>query len=114
MMPKKLERVISLFLTLIIIVIVVNGLSLTYEDKADSPLKEYIIENHEETGAVNLVEAVLLDFRAYDTFGEVIILYIAIAGVIILGKEMRKDKTKDEQDQEEPIEDSKEPKEEKT
>jgi len=71
-------------------------MDLGHEDKSESPLTEFYVENYEETGAVNLVEAILFDYRGYDTFGELLVLYIAIAGVIILGKEIIKPKEKDE------------------
>lgn len=89
-MDESWKRFFTLASVLIIIVLIVTGLGLDHEDKEDSPVQEYLEDNYKRTGAVNLVESVLLDLRAYDTFGEVIILYIAIAGVIILGKEMKK------------------------
>ncbi len=89
---ERTKKLVSLGVVLIIGLLIITGLGLEYQDKEDSPVQEYLEENYEETGAVNLVESVLLDLRAYDTFGEVIILYIAIAGVIILGKELRKNK----------------------
>ncbi len=36
---------------------------------ADAPSNTYLREGLEETGAANIVTAVLLDFRAYDTLG---------------------------------------------
>ncbi len=89
---ERTKKLVSLGVVLIIGLLIITGLGLEYQDKEASPVQEYLEENYEETGAVNLVESVLLDLRAYDTFGEVIILYIAIAGVIILGKELRKNK----------------------
>ena len=38
----------------------------------------------EKTGSINLVTGVLFDFRAYDTLGEAVILYIAALGVLTL------------------------------
>ena len=35
-----------------------------------------------ETGAVNLVSSVILDFRAYDTLGEATVLFTAVMGVL--------------------------------
>ncbi|MEF8873412.1 MAG: hydrogen gas-evolving membrane-bound hydrogenase subunit E [Candidatus Thermoplasmatota archaeon] len=94
MRTEKVEKIKSAFTLALIIaaaLIIISGLSLNYEDKADSEVQEHIEENYEETGAINLVEAVLLDLRAYDTFGEVMVIYIAIAGVIILGKKLRRE-----------------------
>ncbi|MFO7991907.1 MAG: hydrogen gas-evolving membrane-bound hydrogenase subunit E [Thermoplasmata archaeon] len=69
--------------------ILISSLNLQHEDKEDSPIKEFYEEHHEEAGPDNLVEAILLDYRAYDTFGEVMVLYIAITGVLILGKKRK-------------------------
>ncbi len=45
----------------------------------------------EKTGAANIVTAILLDFRAYDTLGEVTILFASIVGAIaVLRKTGRK------------------------
>lgn len=38
----------------------------------------------EETGASNLVSAIYLRYRNYDTLGETIILFLAISGVTLL------------------------------
>ncbi|MFP4608521.1 MAG: hydrogen gas-evolving membrane-bound hydrogenase subunit E [Candidatus Natronoplasma sp.] len=88
---EKIKRITTAVMVLMMIITIISGLDLEHREKEESPVQEYLEENHEETGAVNLVESVLLDLRAYDTFGEVIILYIAIAGVIILGKEMKRE-----------------------
>ncbi len=85
------KRVFTAFIVLFIILVLFQGLSLNYEDKKESPMFDYYLENHEETGAINLVEAILLDYRAYDTFGEVMVLFISIEGIIILGKEIFKE-----------------------
>lgn len=35
-----------------------------------------------ETGAVNIVSSVIIDYRAFDTLGEATVLFVAIAAVI--------------------------------
>ncbi len=46
----------------------------------------YIEQGHEETGATNLVTAVLADYRGYDTFGELTVIFTAgVACLLILG-----------------------------
>jgi multisubunit Na+/H+ antiporter MnhB subunit len=42
----------------------------------------YLTEGLADTGAVNLVTAILLDFRAYDTLGEATVLFAAAMGVL--------------------------------
>jgi len=96
MIESMFKRTLTAFLVIAICIALLQGMSLNYEDKSESPMFEYYLENHEETGAVNLVEAILLDYRAYDTFGEVLVLYISIAGIIILGKEIVEGKVEEE------------------
>jgi multicomponent Na+:H+ antiporter subunit B len=46
----------------------------------------YIEHGHEQTGAPNLVTAVLADYRGYDTFGELTVIFTAgLACLLILG-----------------------------
>jgi multisubunit Na+/H+ antiporter MnhB subunit len=42
----------------------------------------YIDEGLSLTGATNLVAAVILDFRGYDTLGEATVLFTSVAGVV--------------------------------
>ena len=45
---------------------------------------EYLARASEETGAVNVVMAILLDYRAYDTLGEATVIFASILGVYAL------------------------------
>jgi multisubunit Na+/H+ antiporter MnhB subunit len=38
------------------------------------------------TGATNVVGAILLDFRGYDTLGEATVLFTAVAGVLVVAR----------------------------
>lgn len=38
----------------------------------------------QETGSINLVSAIYLGYRAFDTLGETLILFLAVAGVSAL------------------------------
>ncbi len=42
----------------------------------------YLKEGLKNTGAANLVASVILDFRAFDTLGEVAVLFTAVMGVL--------------------------------
>jgi len=44
--------------------------------------KEYIEQGLKNTGATNIVAAIILDFRGYDTLGEATILFTAVMGVL--------------------------------
>ncbi len=56
----------------------------------------YIEDGLKETGAVNIVTGMILDYRAFDTLGESHVLFIATCTVLIL---LRRDKKKDEDGQ---------------
>lgn len=49
----------------------------------------YIEDGVEEAGATNIVAGVLLDYRAFDTFGEAAMVFSAAIGVIFLIKDIR-------------------------
>ncbi len=56
---------------------------------ADNPIhnqvsERYIVDGMDETGAVNIVAGVILDYRAFDTLGESHVLYAAATAVFIL------------------------------
>ena len=52
---------------------------------------KYIEDGLQDTGAVNIVTGMILDYRAFDTFGESNVLFIATSTVLIL---LRNDKKK--------------------
>ncbi len=51
---------------------------------SDAPSRWFLAEGHDETGAANIVTAILLDYRAYDTLGEVSVLFCAVLGVAVI------------------------------
>ena len=53
---------------------------------------KYIEDGLQDTGAVNIVTGMILDYRAFDTFGESNVLFIATCTVLIL---LRNDKKRD-------------------
>jgi multisubunit Na+/H+ antiporter MnhB subunit len=57
----------------------------------DAPSNTYLREGLEETGAANVVTAVLLDFRGYDTLGEATVLFCAVLGALTV---LRRDRGK--------------------
>ena len=54
---------------------------------------KYIEDGLQDTGAVNIVTGMILDYRAFDTFGESNVLFIATCTVLIL---LRSDKKKEQ------------------
>ena len=51
--------------------------------------QRYLRQGIHETGAVNVVSGMILDYRAFDTFGEACVLFVAVCAVLAL---LRKDK----------------------
>ncbi|MDG5813772.1 hypothetical protein QA601_01680 [Chitinispirillales bacterium ANBcel5] len=46
--------------------------------------RDYILQHGtEQTGAINLVTSIYLGYRAFDTLGETIVLFIAVSGTIL-------------------------------
>lgn len=63
---------------------------------ADNPgsnevVEKYIEDGLQDTGAVNIVTGMILDYRAFDTFGESNVLFIATCTVLLLLKVDKKD-----------------------
>ncbi|MDO5521532.1 MAG: MnhB domain-containing protein [bacterium] len=59
---------------------------------ADNPVnnevsRKYIEEGMYETGAVNIITAMILDYRAFDTFGEATVLFVSACVVFLLLKD---------------------------
>lgn len=52
--------------------------------------QRYIEKGLQETGAVNIVTGMILDYRAFDTFGESNVLFIATITVLILLRKNKK------------------------
>jgi len=44
--------------------------------------RRYLESGVTETGAVNIISSVIIDYRAFDTLGEATVLFVAIAAVI--------------------------------
>ena len=62
-----------------------------FAETAGAASQTYVSDGLEKTGAANLVSAVILDFRAYDTLGEATVLFTSIIGAtVILRKKSRK------------------------
>ena len=66
----------------------------------DAPSRVYIANGLKETGAANIVTAVLLDYRAYDTLGEATVLFTSIIGAIaIIRRKARKKPSEPEEEE---------------
>jgi len=81
---------LSVLLTTAIIGVLLYALSFmpTFGDPKNPTNNEvyvrYVEKGMEETGATNIVAAIILDYRAFDTFGEAFVLFTALIAVIML------------------------------
>jgi len=61
-----------------------------------SQMDDYIIENAQtETGANNVVSAVVFDYRGFDTLGEATILFTAVTGVVTMFRRKKEEAKSD-------------------
>lgn len=90
---KIFNRVYKIFSALFCVFLVVMLLQAVSEMPAfgepDNPVnnevaRRYIESGLQETGAVNIVTGMILDYRAFDTLGESHVLFIATCTVLIL------------------------------
>lgn len=100
---NRCYRVVAVLFCIILGALLIYSVSfLPKVGAADRPTNNevparYIEKGLEETGAVNIVTGMILDYRAFDTFGESNVLFVATITVLIL---LRHNK-KDEKDKEE-------------
>lgn len=52
----------------------------------------YLAEGMSKTGATNMVSAIILDYRGYDTLGEATILFTAVMGVLAIARRIGRKK----------------------
>ena len=62
-----------------------------------SGIRGYLVENgSRETGALNLVTAIYLGYRAFDTLGETMVLLVAVTGVIYFAASRERENEEDD------------------
>lgn len=92
---KKIYRIFSVIFCISLVAMLLIAVSYlpTFGD-ASNPVNNEVAERYienglQETGAVNIVTGMILDYRAFDTLGESHVLFIATCTVLIL---LRSDK----------------------
>lgn len=98
-----LYRIASVIFTLLLIVLMLYLVAAlprigTVERPVNNEVAQVYIENGiQDTGAVNVVTGMILNYRAFDTFGETCVLFIATTCVMVLlmkkEEEIRSDKS---------------------
>jgi len=82
---------LALILILMVAVSYLPPVGATDNPGSNEVSAKYIEDGMQDTGAVNIVTGMILDYRAFDTFGESNVLFIATCTVLIL---LRNDKKK--------------------
>lgn len=97
---QKVYKIFSVLFCVFLVAMLLTAVSdLPTFGSADNPASNevsarYIEKGLQETGAVNIVTGMILDYRAFDTLGESHVLFTAACTVLIL---LRIDKSKDKQ-----------------
>ncbi len=88
---RALYPVLSVLLLVSVIgFLLITVLQLPPFNSADTPantsevIERYVAKGLTETGAVNIVAGIILDYRAFDTLGESHVLFTAVVAVMIL------------------------------
>lgn len=93
---QKLYKVFCVVFCISLVLMLLTGVSnLPKQGSADNPVnnevaQRYIESGLQETGSVNIVTGMILDYRAFDTLGESHVLFIATCTVLILLRNDRK------------------------
>lgn len=98
---NRIYRVFCILFCIFLVVMLLAAVSdLPPSGHAENPAnnevaQRYIEKGLEETGAVNIVTGMILDYRAFDTLGESHVLFIATCTVLIL---LRRDGKKEQEE----------------
>jgi multicomponent Na+:H+ antiporter subunit B len=94
-----MKKILSIIITISLIIILLLGVNELpkfgeYDNPANNEVSHYYIEKTtEETGALNIVTGIILDYRAFDTFVEASVLFTAAIIVLLVLK--RENQTQD-------------------
>lgn len=94
---QRIYNVLGVFFCVFLVVMLLEAVSwLPTFGEADKPVNNEVSERYienglQETGAVNIVTGMILDYRAFDTLGESHVLFIATCTVLILLRLDRKE-----------------------
>jgi len=85
-MGRQVKR--ALAIVLLAALAAVLFLTLDLGAAAPAALRDYLFERgSEETGSINLVSAIYLGYRVFDTLGETVVMLVSVMGVAaVLGE----------------------------
>jgi len=78
-----MKKVFFIIIIFVMVILFILSVDIEYGNPKNLDVANYYIEQGlYDTGATNLVAAVYLGYRAYDTLMETIVLFVAVVGVI--------------------------------
>jgi len=82
-MFKEMKKIFFIIIILAIAILFILSVDIEYGNPKNPDVANYYIDQGlHDTGAINLVAAVYLGYRTYDTLIEAIVLFVAVTGVI--------------------------------
>jgi len=82
-MYKEMKKVFFIIIILSMAILFILSIDIEYGNPKNLDVTNYYIDQGlHDTGAINLVAAIYLGYRAYDTLIETIILFVAVTGVV--------------------------------
>ena len=100
---KKLYAIMSIGISVLFIAIMLSVVNALPEFGSPSNpsnnevMVRYLEKGIAETGAINFVAGMILDYRAFDTFGEANVLFLAVMCVVLLLKKDSKNASEKEE-----------------
>ena len=79
-----MNKVIPLIILTILAVFLLSAVKIDYGYPRPGVSEYYISHGAADTGALNMVTAIYLDYRAFDTLGEATVFFAAALGVFML------------------------------
>ncbi len=82
-MSKGMKKGFFIIIILVMTILFILSIDIEYGNPKNLDVTNYYIDHGlHDTGAINLVAAIYLGYRAYDTLIETIVLFVAVTGVV--------------------------------
>lgn len=79
-----MNRIIPIIILVMLAFFIFNGVRIDYGYPRPGVSAHYLTYGVADTGALNMVTAIYLDYRAFDTLGEATVFFAAALGVFML------------------------------
>lgn len=84
-----MKRVLIIFVLIVLGYFILNAVHLDYGRPRAGVSEYYVAHGVAETGALNLVTAIYLNYRLYDTLGEATVFFASALGVYMLLRKLK-------------------------